>query len=110
MSHDHQNATARLTIDGLAICCFNRKQQLWEVGYMRHCDHELVLNPGNGSRPLVISRGARVIRIETENGETPDYEKQFPLGFLDGGPVPDRKSDWDNLPIDKKENFRWAMN
>jgi hypothetical protein len=110
MSLDHQNATANLTIDGLAICCFNQEQRLWQVGCMRHPVHQLRVHLNNRPVPIDVPVDARVIRIETENGETPDYDKQFPLGFFDGGPVPDRKSAWHSLPTDERENFRWAMN
>jgi hypothetical protein len=109
MPLNHQNATANLRIDGLAICCFNQKEGLWEVGYMRHPEHELLLNLGDG-KPLPIPVDARVIRIETENGARPDYGKEFPNGFFDFGPIPDRKRDRFSLTPDEKENFRWAMN
>lgn len=110
MSLDHENATANLLLDGLAICCFNPQARMWEVAYLRHPEHELGLDLGDGSDPRIIPREARVIRVETVNGETPDYEGEFPLGFLDRGRVPDRKRDQAGMSTDEKENFRWAMN
>jgi hypothetical protein len=109
MSLDHQNATANITIDGLAICCFNQQQRLWEVGFMRHDEHELILRWAGGTQAVAVPVDTRVIRIETVQGETPNY-KQFPLGFFDFGPIPDRKREEDSLTMDEKENFRWAMN
>jgi len=39
-------AVAELTIDGLAICCFNSSKKYWEVAYLRlkNPKHELVIN------------------------------------------------------------------
>jgi len=110
MSVDHENATANLLIDGLAICSFNAGARRWEVGYMRHPKHQLGLDLGNGSDPLIIPREARVINIETVDGVMADYEGEFPLGFFDGGPVPDRTRDQSGMNTDEKENFRWTMN
>jgi len=110
MSLDHENATAKIRIDGLAICCFNKKERLWEVGCMRHDEHELILRWADGTQALAVPTEARVIRIETVNGQTPDYDKDFPNGFFDFGPIPNRKLDEAALTTDEKENFRWAMN
>ncbi|MFL6255151.1 MAG: hypothetical protein ACJ74T_09005 [Pyrinomonadaceae bacterium] len=110
MPLNHESATAKLLIDGLAICCFNPRARVWEVGYMRHPEHELGLDLGDGSDLRVIPREARVIRIETLKGKTPAYESEFPLGFFERGPVPDRKRDEAGMSTDEKENFRWAMN
>jgi hypothetical protein len=49
MSLDHNQATANLLLDGLAICCFNPWTRVWEVGYLRHPEHELGLDLGDGS-------------------------------------------------------------
>src|SRR5258706_309351 len=110
MSLDHQNATANLLIDGLAICGFDARARVWKIAYLRHPEHELSLDRGDGKKLLTIPREARVIRIETLSGETPDYEVDFPLGFYDGGLVPDRKRDEATMTVSEKENFHWAMN
>ncbi|HZI49563.1 MAG TPA: hypothetical protein VFD75_17330, partial [Pyrinomonadaceae bacterium] len=109
MSLEHETATANLLIDGLAICGFNERNHMWEVAYMRHPQHELHLDLGDESALRTIPRDARVIKIETVKGETPDYEHQFPLGFFDGGP-PNRTRNANGMSTDEKENFRWAMN
>jgi hypothetical protein len=110
MPLNHDEATAKIRIDGLAICCFNKKERLWEVGCMRHDEHELILRWADGTQSLAVPPEAREIRIETVNGETPDYDTEFPNGFFDFGPIPNRKLDEAALTIDEKENFRWAMN
>lgn len=110
MSLDHETATANLLIDGLAICSFNERNHIWEVAYLRHPAHELGLDFGDESAIHRIPRNARVIKIETVRGQTPDYQHEFPLGFFDRQPVPDRTRDPDDISTDEKENFRWAMN
>ena len=56
MSLDHEKAKANFMVDGLAICCFNPRARIWELGYMRHAEHELF--------PVYprIGQGARVCR------------------------------------------------
>jgi hypothetical protein len=110
MSLNHQDATAKIRIDGLAICCFNKKERLWEVGFMRHQEHELIIRWADGRQALAVPAEARVIRIETENGETRDYDKEFSEGFFDAGPVGNRKRDPASMTTEERENFRWAMN
>ena len=110
MSLNHQDATAKIKIDGLAICCFNKKERRWEVGFMRHDEHEFILRWADNTQALAIPAEARVIRIETVNGETPDYDKEFSEGFFDAGPIVNRKRNTDGLTTEEKENFRWAMN
>jgi hypothetical protein len=77
---------------------------------MRHDEHELIIRWADNTKALEIPAEARVIRIETENGETPDYDKTFPEGFFDAGPVTNRRRDEKSLTPEEKENFRWAMN
>src|SRR5215211_627615 len=110
MSLDHQNATANLTIDGLAICCFNQKQARWEVGFMRHKEHEFLLHLDNLKEPIAIPEDARIVRVETVQGKTPDYGKEFPHGFFDLGPIDNRQRDVESFTLEERENFRWAMN
>jgi hypothetical protein len=110
MSLEHEVATANLLIDGLAICGFNERNRIWEVAYLRHPEHELGLDLGDGSGVRKIPRDARVIRVETVKGQTPDYDSEFQLGFFDRGPVQDRTLDPLGMSTDEKENFRWAMN
>jgi hypothetical protein len=110
MPLNHDDATAKIKIDGLAICCFNKKERRWEVGVMRHDEHAFILRWADGHEALAVPADARVVRIETENGETPDYDKEFSEGFFDAGPVGNRKRDAAGLTDDERENFRWAMN
>jgi len=110
MSLEHEKATANLLIDGLAICGFNERDRVWEVAYLRHPQHELGLDLGDDSDVVKIPRDARVIKIETVKGRTPDYDHEFPLGFFDRGQVPDRTRDPHGMSTDEKQNFRWAMN
>jgi hypothetical protein len=109
----HNNATARLTMDGLGICCFNHRRQFWEVGYLRHDhhNHKLILGiEGALSTPITFDPSDRdvVIRIETINGIS-SY-KDYPDGFFGHEPVADRTKDPTQMSDDEKENFRWAIN
>jgi hypothetical protein len=105
----HNSATAIVTIDGLGICCFNHRRQFWEVGYLRHAQHNHVLALSIDGNPVDLERPGRdlVIRIETINGISP--YRDFPDGFFGRERVADRKKDPTQLSDDEKENFRWAI-
>lgn len=107
---EHKTATANLLIDGLGICNFNSRERRWEVGFMRHPEHELVLHVIHGFDPITIPPETKIVRVETVHGQTPDYEGGYPLGFFDNGPVSDRTRDEGSLTAREQENFRWAMN
>lgn len=103
---DHTQATAKLTIDGLAICCFNSGESKWDVAFLRHPQqphHELILRI-ESEEAICIPEDTAVISFETVNGYFPDG---YPQGFFDNGPISDRKT----YPVttDEKENFRWVI-
>jgi hypothetical protein len=106
----HNTATARIKMDGLAISCFNRARQLWEVGYLRHNQHghRLILDiDGNADTPIEFrSKRGIIIRFETIQGISPF--RDFPNGFFDRGLIANRKVAPANQ--DESENFRWAIN
>ena len=95
MTLPHENATANLTIDGLAICCFNSKgtPKRWEVGFLRRPDHHLTITAVRGDERRDFNvEGAGVIEIKTVKGKTPDYG-HYKDGFFDKGKLdrPKRK-------------------
>lgn len=102
----HDDAIAKVTIDGLAICCFNRRETTWDLGFLHpqppdSCVHELVLQiEGQPEQNLNL---ASRIRFKTEKGA---YPADFPDGFFDNGP-PDRHRPPNNH--DERENFRWTI-
>jgi len=105
----HDEATANLSIDGLAICCFNKGDKQWEVGYLHHPHHphNLVLNiDGHPQTPISLASAFNVISIKATGGQSP-FGK-FPLGFFDKDPIANRKKR--PKSIDEAENFRWAIN
>lgn len=110
MTLPHNDATAALSINGIALCCFNRRKPRWEVAFLRHPAHELLLTvtppPEGVATPIKIPEGARQIRIKTKRGKRPDYPHSHPGGFFDPGAI-DRKE----LPTDPdlRESFRWAI-
>ena len=110
MPFEPDKATAQVLIDGLSISCFNQQNRIWEVGYLRHPKHALVLELGNSSDTIPIPRDAKVIKVETIQGVKPDYDNEFPRGFFDRDPVHDRKLDENGFSPEEKHNFRWAMN
>src|SRR3954447_27038762 len=106
----HNTATAQIIMDGLAIDCFNRRRQLWQVAFLRHNDHNhrLILDiDGNADTPIEFrpKRGI-IIRIETLQGISP--YRDFPDGFFDKGPIRDRTRP--PATADEAENFRWIIN
>jgi hypothetical protein len=108
MTLPQNDATANLLIDGLAICCFNHTNQVWEVAFLRHNhhDHRLILDiDGDPNTPIeFLPKPGILIRIETVNGKSP---VGFPDGFFDMGHIPDRTQAPANS--DEAENFRWAI-
>jgi hypothetical protein len=105
----HNSATATVIIDGLGICCFNHRRQFWEVGYLRHDEHNHVLALTIDDKPVDLDPVNRdfVIRIETINGISP--YRDFPDGFFGSERVADRTKDPLKMSDDEKENFRWAI-
>ena len=109
----HDDATANLVIDGLAICCFDKgTKDRWDVGFLRHKQHNHVLLltiDGHPHPPIeFVDEKGTIIRIKTDQGVSPFND--FPLGFFDKGPisVDDRKKPPKDL--DAAENFRWTIN
>jgi hypothetical protein len=109
MTLPHNNATARVTIDGLAICCFNRSENMWDVGYLHHDHvplHTLILEIRDEA-PVTIPDPTAQITFTTTNPQTPPYPGS-PNGFFD--PL-GRRPDRGDFPMtaDDVENFRWII-
>lgn len=108
MTLPHQNATASITIDGLAVCCFNKAGNKWEVGYLRHPmepKHQLILEVENETA-VEILEDVREITFSATNPQTIPGTAN---GFFDpGGPRPNRHS----FPTtaDEIEDYRWIVN
>lgn len=105
MTLPHNNATARVTIDGLAVCCYNRGQTKWEVGYLRQADHYLILRIEN-EPSIHIPNTTRQITIEAANPQTPSYPGE-PYGFFSREDRPLRT--YVPTTADELENFRWIV-
>jgi hypothetical protein len=113
MSLPHDNATANLVIDGLAICCFNRKHKpdpRWEIGLLRHPDHHLEIMAVRGSerRPYSIPQTARSIEFTTSRGQKPDYST-YKDGFFDVEKLDRPKRNKPPVDPDHRENYRWTL-
>jgi len=110
MTLPHSIATATITIDGLAVCCFNKADNKWDVGYLHHTaqpPHSLILQIDDEA-PILIPDATALITFTPTNPQTPNYPGS-PNGFFDPfGFRPDRAS----LPLsaDQLEDFRWTIN
>jgi len=110
MTLPHDNATAKITIDGLAVCCFNKARKTWEIGYLHHRHrpvHTLLLHIED-ENPIEIQDNIREITFSATNPQTPSFPG-LANGFFDPvGIKPDRKS----IPTtaDDIEDFRWIIN
>lgn len=106
MTLNHNEAIARVTVDGLAICCFNSGAKKWDLAFLRlpqpTC-HMLVLNV-EGEQPIQLGETTRLVSFETVNGRFPDG---FPRGFFDNGPIINRRLP--PSPGAATENFRWVI-
>jgi hypothetical protein len=106
MTLNHNEAIARVTVDGLAVACFNSGEKKWDLAFLRLRDrddcHQLRLFIEGQEVPLPEPVG--VITFGTVNGHFPSG---FPLGFFDNGPIADRHQKPNPGP--ETENFRWTI-
>lgn len=108
MTLPHHNATATVTIDGLAVCCYNKTANAWEVGYLHVPCHSLLLKIEDEPVIEILGSNHTEIRFTATNPRTPSYPGE-PNGFFDpSGARPNRKE----VPTtaDRLENFRWIIN
>jgi hypothetical protein len=77
----------------------------WEVGYLRHADHLLILEIEN-EPSILIPDTVRQIMIEAENPQTPTYPGE-PNGFF--STEPRRLRTFVPTTADQLENFRWIV-
>lgn len=105
MTLPHNNATARVTIDGLAVCCYNGGATKWEVGYLRQAEHLLILSIEN-EPSIEIPGNIREITIGAVNPQTPSYPGE-PNGFFSMEERPLRT--YVPTTADELENFRWIV-
>ena len=108
MTLNHQDAIARVTVDGLAVCRFDGKN-IWDLAFLRlpepNC-HKLKLQVGDMHEPIVVDPDVEIITFDTENGHFP---AGFDKGFFDHGRITDRRVDPTAADVDTKENFRWTI-
>jgi hypothetical protein len=79
---------ADINLDGLAICCFNPTEKVWEIAVPRYEDHDftIYIQEKNLEGPLGIPcqfriDGARRIEFTVENGSNSQYA-QYPQGYV----------------------------
>jgi hypothetical protein len=92
---DHSTATARVTIDGLAICHFYKDTRLWRIRFLRHNAHVLNLSIDGQDVPVA---NATSIRILTVDPETP-FPTEYPEGCF-----------YIRNAFRYSENMCWAIN
>jgi len=105
MTLPHNEATATIIIDGLAICCFNRRDKKWDLAFLHHPNppaHRLILQVDGHRENLPQVPG--LLTFETVNGHFPNG---FPDGFFDNGPIRNRRVP--PATPEEEENFRWVM-
>jgi hypothetical protein len=110
MTLQHDDATANISIDGLAICCFNHSTKLWEIGFLRHPAHHLTITAKRGAdeRNYQIDQAALKIEFKTVKGLKPDFGK-YKDGFFDVEKLDRPKRKKKPADDDHKENFRWTL-
>lgn len=105
---DHENATAIVSISGLALGCYNATTQNYEVAFLRHECHALKIEvkkklPYGGESTMMfeIKDTHHRIFIDAENCVTP----ADPIYF-----VGDDYDDFDRSEINgDQEDFRWVV-
>lgn len=106
MALQHDQAIARVTVDGLGVCCFNSAEKKWDIAFLRDVEpdcHQLVLQIEEGPT-LLINENERLISFETVKGHFP---AEFASGYFDNGPINDRRRRPSAGP--ETENFRWVI-
>ena len=97
------NPTATITIDGLAICYFDKIKMRWVVRFPKEPTHKLKLLINGTAYPV---ENANEFSIFTIRGIYPDYEDEYEGGCLDTKVK--RKSD---APAPAPAySMRWAIN
>ena len=106
---DHANATATVSITGLALGCYNKATQNYEVGFLRHDTHFLTIEVkkklpcGESTMLYEIKDCHHRIFIDAENAVSP----QDPIFF-----VGENFDDFDRKQEPEEENgedFRWVI-
>lgn len=111
MTLPHHNATATITIDGLAVCCFNKAQNKWEVGFlhppMSEPQHALILKIDDEG-PIQIPDTTSQITFSATNPQMPNFPGSANGFFAPLSARPGRHS----FPTtaDELEDFRWIIN
>ena len=101
---EHDNATATVSITGLALGCYNKATQNYEVGFLRYKCHNLLievkkkLNGEDSVMTYQIIDHLHRIFIDAENAVSPDD----PIYIV--GENFDRKQ-----PNHDREDFRWVI-
>ena len=100
----HHNATATVSITGLALGCYNQSTQNYEVGFLRHNCHVLTIEVrkklphGDSVMMYELKDYQHRIFIDAENAVSP----QDPIYTIGGA------FDRTNTGIDR-EDFRWVI-
>src|SRR5882724_3940683 len=104
MTLDHTNATATVSITGLALCCYNLDTYNYEVGFIRHPRHVLTITvktettDGHPATTKFELDESHRIFVETERGVTPEEPFFKPTANFDR-----KKSGQD------PEDFQWIV-
>jgi hypothetical protein len=91
---DHRRAVAKVILDGLGICGFLKPN--WEVRFLRQGKHTLSMDIEGESLNVAA---AGTIEIRTVDGDTPDYNTDYPKGCF-----------YESNIGRSSENMRWALN
>ncbi len=119
MTLNHNEATAIVTIDGLAICCFDHTSNNWDLAFLHNddpqanpsCPHHLILKVSD-QQGIALPNSTDVITFTAENTPPLDYSQPHDGlairdGFFDKGVINDRTEP--PLTADDLENFRWVL-
>ena len=96
----HDQATANLSVEGLALTHFDKASKSWEIEFLRNAYHDFELSI-TGRDPIDL-RDVETITISTVRGIEPDFE-QYPNGCWFSGQEFNRRRD-EGHP----EDFRWV--
>jgi hypothetical protein len=102
---DHANATATVSITGLALGCYNKATENYEVGFLRYDCHDLTIEVKkrlpNGDDSIMMYQlkdSRHRIFIDAENAVSPDY------------PIYTVGEDFDRTRLGAdEEDFRWVI-